>query len=375
MPYKALIISLLLLFATPCLAAQDMLGNMPATPSTPVFRQGLWTLLPDGRRTLIEEVLPDGTLRTDLGITLSPEGIILEGEGKGERVAIIEDQSAISESQASIQPRAPEKAQTSPNSEVQNPNKADERHPGKEQAVTPSIQDKPEIAIIRPKVEEAKPAQPEAVKPDQATQGPLTIVELLPKTAIPENQNMQAEKPKSAKKPAEPEKSMQGVRQEAEKKSKIEQKKPVKPEKKQTEPFKKPAVGQEMRIPPNAAKTGDLSFLEGCWQGTRPEYYTKRTIRECFCFGAAGKNGKRRVFDPAYAGMCIGSAKASLSSSGVLSVTSAGAACTSGDKWGSAQMTCKNSGPKTPCAWIFPDAQGGRQSYTIPFVRVESCGR
>ncbi len=59
----------------------------------------------------------------------------------------------------------------------------------------------------------------------------------------------------------------------------------------------------------------------------------------------------------------------------MLSVTSSGAACTDGERWGQAEMVCRGTGQRAPCTWVFKDAQGGRQSYEIPFVRVESCGR
>lgn len=136
------------------------------------------------------------------------------------------------------------------------------------------------------------------------------------------------------------------------------------------------APGQPLRIPESAIPTGNLSFLEGCWQGTRPEYYSKRTIKECFCFDSQGKAGKRRIYDITYSNrQCISAARAKLSSNGVLRVTSDAAVCNDGEEWGSAEMQCQNSGPQTPCSWIFPMAGHGHQAYVIPFVRVESCGR
>ena len=136
-----------------------------------------------------------------------------------------------------------------------------------------------------------------------------------------------------------------------------------------------PRKGEPLNIPPEAAKTGDLGFLEGCWQGTRPEYYSKRTIRECFCFGKRGANGKRRIFDPSGSRQCIGATRASLSKNGVLHVYSESAYCSDGVKWGGANMTCRGNGKSTPCSWVFTDANGARQSYEINFVRVESCRR
>ena len=31
--------------------------------------------------------------------------------------------------------------------------------------------------------------------------------------------------------------------------------------------------------------------------------------------------------------------------------------------------------PQDSCSWVFRDANNGSQSYQIPFIRVESCGR
>lgn len=355
------------LFSHSAGAAEESFGNIrPGGAIAPGYVPGSLVRLPDGRQTIIIDTLPDGQLRTDLGIILSPEGVILEGEGKGESVAIV---------------KQPEQA------EVRTPENSE---PQKPDAVAPvQVLPKPTGPALvapggQPPITPATLANPQTVVPEQ--QGQLTIVELLPMTTVPGEQKTEPKAQEQPQQKTQPEKKTQ-IKTEPEKKqptkSKPElpdKKQPAKPqaEKKRTEQpekYKKPGVGQELRIPPDAGKTGNLDFLEGCWQGTRPEYYSKRTIKECFCFGANGKNGKRRVFDPQGNRMCIGAAKASLSQSGHLSVTSSGAACNDGERWGSAQMSCQNTGMKTPCSWVFPDTHGGHQSYTIPFVRVESCGR
>lgn len=139
---------------------------------------------------------------------------------------------------------------------------------------------------------------------------------------------------------------------------------PVLPKK--PEPSKKPQRGEEMRIPPEAAKTGDMSFLEGCWKGTRPEYNTKRMVNERFCFDASGV-GKRTITDPTYAGMCYGPTKALLNKDGVLRMSSGHASCTSGDVWAESSMVCEGEGENTPCRWVFGPKDS--QSYKIRFVR------
>ena len=146
---------------------------------------------------------------------------------------------------------------------------------------------------------------------------------------------------------------------------------PLVPDKTQVDQTK-PAPGSPLLIPPDAAKTGDLSFLEGCWRGTRPEYKTKRTITERFCFDKNGK-GKRFIDDPQHAGKCAGASKGSFDARGRLIVTSERASCTDAKgrsrRWGQAYMVCQGEGDSTPCFWRFPDAGGGTQTYKIPLVR------
>lgn len=209
----------------------------------------------------------------------------------------------------------------------------------------------------KPKKEEAKK---EEVKPQK------------PKQEKPKQEKPKAEKPKPEKpaqvKPEQP--KPEQVKPEVQKPEKPVQE-PPKPEKTKQD---KPKPGDPLKIPPEAVKTGSLDFLEGCWQGTRPEYYSQRTIKECFCFGKGGGGGKRYINDFTQGRNCVGSAHARLKGE-VLNVTSQGGYCTDGEKWGAAEMVCRGSGQNTPCSWIFTDAEGGRQSKEIPFIRVDSCGR
>lgn len=154
---------------------------------------------------------------------------------------------------------------------------------------------------------------------------------------------------------------------------KQEKQTPAPQEKKKEQVEKKPKKtaekGQPLRIPPEAKKKGDVSFLNGCWVGTRPEYHTKRMVREKFCFDENGV-GKRFISDPAHAGECVGATRALLNRNGVLRVRSERMYCTKIKKqWGSAEMTCQGEGEHTPCTWIFQDSGGGKQSYSIRFVR------
>ncbi len=348
----------------------DTLTNIPrpAAPAVQGLREhlvpGALVRLPDGRQTRIIEVLP-GSIRTELGVTLTPEGVV-EGAAETAPVTVLEPAvptpETTPETAQATTPQTPpppkESPQAVPPATAQAP---DQKTPAPERAELP-VPTVPQGAGTQQTV----PAVPEE------TPRQLTIVELLPMTPAPEQRTAETtpakEKPKPDPAPA-PEKKKAAPAKEARPKEK-----PAKAPKPKAA-TKKPAIGEELRIPPEAVRTGNLDFLEGCWQGTRPEYYSKRIIKECFCFGANGGAGKRRVIDSLGGRMCIGSSRAKLSKDGVLSVTSSGAACTDGERWGQAEMVCRGTGQRAPCTWVFKDAQGGRQSYEIPFVRVESCGR
>lgn len=349
------IILLLLLSPFSLRAEEDSLINtgVPTLPST--LTPGAVILMPDGGQSVILETLPNGDFMTDLGISISPEGIIRDGEFKGKLITLDPELITPKSPDLFVPPQG-----TIPKAEIPKNIKPPQKTP-----VSPLEPKTPEKIQPRAASPKVKTPSPKAASEEEKA---LTLAQMLPLTRIDQT------------KPAEPQKEPEKKKAQTPEKKKVQE--PAKtvpqPEKKpQAQPKAQPAkqkAGEALRIPPDAAKTGNLSFLEGCWQGTRPEYYSKRTIRECFCFGANGGNGKRRIFDGPKR-MCIGATKAKLSSNGVLSVTSSGAACNDGEKWGSAEMVCRNSGPRTPCSWVFTDANNGRQSYEIPFVRVDSCGR
>lgn len=349
----------------------DTLTNIPraAAPGAPAAQDlrellvpGALVRLPDGRQTRIVEILPDG-IRTELGVTLTPEGVV-EGAAQTAPVTVLEPAAP---STPESEPRTPDTGASAPEAvrpeAAQTPQAPAPRNPERAEVPVPTVPQGAGTQQTVPTVPEGTPHQ-------------LTIVELLPMTPAPEQRKAEKtpakEEPKAAPAPT-PEKKKAAPAKEARPKEKTakapKSREPAKPK------AKKPAIGEELRIPPEAVSTGNLDFLEGCWQGTRPEYYSKRIIKECFCFGANGGAGKRRVIDSVGGRMCIGSSKAKLSKEGVLSVTSSGAACTDGERWGQAEMVCRGTGQRAPCTWVFKDAQGGRQSYEIPFVRVESCGR
>lgn len=333
---------------------------------------GVRVILPGGGYSVIEEYLPDGNMRASGGMVISPEGVILEGEGKGLTVAAEPDPRAPIDIQNIGNPAAPDPvlealpatpipktAQPAANAETKTMDSPSVIPPGVGTSLTA-----------------AEKRNTEAKKPDE----PVTLAQMLPLTSIrsPKSQPEKAEQkesipPKKEEKkhtPAKTEKAAaKNERTGAAEKPKV-QEKPRTPPKSQ-----KVEVGQPLRIPPEAIQTGNLDFLEGCWEGARPEYISKRTVKECFCFESSGGVGKRRIYDRSFNRQCIGATRATLSKDGVLSVTSREMPCSDGVMWGSAEMVCHNSGPRTPCSWVFRDAGNGRQAYEIPFVRVQSCRR
>ena len=342
------------------LGADTLTNIRPAVPSgqvpqglSRVLVPGTVVRLPDGRETRILEVTPQGVV-TDLGVTLTTEGVVAES-GETTPVTVVEPAATAQQAEPEA-PGAPESAAVVPETaqpEVKQPEGA------QVQPIPDAQKNEPGVVTVPESSGAATPQQTTPVPPETSPHQ-LTIVELLPLTPAPEETKAKTKEPEQKATPA---KEQKPKKEEKPKEQKAQQSK------------KKAAVGEELRIPPEAVKTGNLDFLEGCWQGTRPEYYSKRMIKECFCFDVNGGAGKRRVIDSIGGRMCIGSSKAKLSKEGVLSVTSSGAACTDGERWGEAEMVCKGTGQRAPCTWVFKDAQGGRQSYEIPFVRVESCGR
>ena len=210
--------------------------------------------------------------------------------------------------------------------------------------------------VLTPPLRQETTPHKEAIEPHSTSEPPaalepgkqLSPLDFLPMTPlVPDKRGSKAEK---ARQPGK-------IRPE-------EPKAQTPPQAEQT----KPEPGAPLRIPPDAAKTGDLSFLEGCWRASYPEYYTKRTLITRMCFDKNG-NGKRTLEDPTHADRCTGATQGSLDTHGRLVFTSERASCIRGGKAGSESMVCKGEGNATPCSWHFPDAHGGTQSYKIPLVR------
>ncbi|MCR5814612.1 MAG: hypothetical protein K6G15_09000 [Desulfovibrio sp.] len=373
------------------------LSNAPLVPAEP--QEETLIILPDGRRVNPWLVVPEGWIVSDDGSLITDEGVIIHRNGQfeypfgslPEGYTERPDGSLVLPSGIVVPKPSHGALATRPTSRVQEEKK-------EAKAEKPQDLGKPQETSLKPPVrqetvrpqqpvlqERPSPQRPAQVRPVEEVpvrevpvrEGPAQLWSMLPLSEVPGKpraENPAREKPKpqaSSEKPKEKPKEKPEARRQEKPQAKPEEKpKPQTPRQ-----ARRPKVGEELQIPKESAKTGNLDFLEGCWQGTRPEYYSKRTIYECFCFGQHGKNGKRRVIDPQGKRRCVGGTQARLSGNGILHVRSQGAVCSDGERWGQAEMTCRGKGQHTPCSWVFRDANGGQQSYEIPFVRVEQCGR
>ena len=407
----------ILFISTASLAVEYGLSNAPATTEWPTPNTVI--VLPSGQRIDPWVTLPEGWILSDDGSVVSEDGLILKPDGTIEYpfghypkgYVQKPDGTIVTPEGFNISPKAAEakrieklKAESKDPTKISDPTVASKKEalktlPKGAKVLPDGTVILPDGRTIDPKGQEVrlkkedeqqavKPPVVSPTKPNIVVEGnanePVQLWSMLPLTEVPGQKPLAKQQGKVQTTPDKPkvntepkpqpnkkgaEKSTPAVKQEP----KVEQKqKPVaQPEK----PKPKPRIGEYLRIPPEAIKTGNLDFLEGCWQGTRPEYYTKRTIYECFCFGKQGSSGKRKVFDPTGGRRCVGSTSANLGLNGILNVTSSGAVCSDGERWGQAQMTCRGRGEHTPCSWVFKDANGGKQAYEIPFVRVQACGR
>lgn len=131
-------------------------------------------------------------------------------------------------------------------------------------------------------------------------------------------------------------------------------------------------AGKNLYIPPEAAR-GNMEFLEGCWQGIRPNWKEKRDIAECFCFNKSGGGGVRQIRDPKY-GRCRGSSRGSVSGAGTLSLKNGMARCSGNVAYAPVTVICKNKGKRAECVWKYSRKDWHRdEQKEIPFTRVNSC--
>ena len=129
-----------------------------------------------------------------------------------------------------------------------------------------------------------------------------------------------------------------------------QEKKPQEKPKPEPKPQKQ-ARGEEMRIPDDARKNNDVSFLEGCWNsetGLRSDR-TREPIGVQYCFDANG-HGTRTITKPQSGDRCVGSVRAKFDSSGRLRIDSDGAPCGKGGGFVPEQVDCSSAGGKADCS-------------------------
>ena len=329
---------------------------------------------------------PDGTIVTPEGFTIHPKAaeakrleklkadVLAKGPKDPEKIAQIKETV-----KKETKPDLPKGAKVLADGTVILP---DGRKIDPQGKIIDSKKEEP-VVKVQPKIVPSTQQKPVIVEGQQADE-PVQLWSMLPLTEVPGQRKTPKQETANAVKPTHPnepnvkpnkaqEKPVKPTKQEAKAEPKpknTHEPKPIPPKEKP-----KPKMGEYLHIPPEAVATGNLDFLEGCCQGTRPEYYTKRSFYDCFCFGINGSGGKRKIIDPSGGRRCVGSTTANLNRNGVLNVSSSGAVCSDGERWGQAEMTCRGKGQHTPCSWVFKDANGGRQAYEIPFVRVQACGR
>ena len=219
-----------------------------------------------------------------------------------------------------------------------------------------------------------QPVQPPAQEqkqdktPPKAEDTLLTPADFLPTT--PSKQ----EPPKAETKPkVEPpkDKAAPKLAPKAKPEDKTEQKPEQKSEQKKDKPAPEKKKGEALRIPPEAARSGNMDFLEGCWKGRlsgrRGRNEVTDNMGSRFCFDDKGK-GKHFLYDPKNNETCVGSANGGLKADGTLRVDFDNLYCPSGETWypqGDKYMTCRDGGNGAECKWYYK----GQPKTTGPFYR------
>ncbi|MDR2487981.1 MAG: SrfA family protein [Desulfovibrio sp.] len=134
---------------------------------------------------------------------------------------------------------------------------------------------------------------------------------------------------------------------------KTERKAPEKPKP------RKQAQGEEMRIPDDAKRNKDVSFLEGCWNsetGLRSDR-THEPIGVQYCFDANGQ-GTRTITKHQSRDRCVGSVRSRFDSSGRLIIDADGSPCNKGGGFVPELVECSSTDGKADC---FGKERGGLQ--------------
>lgn len=192
------------------------------------------------------------------------------------------------------------------------------------------------LCVQPPPKEEPKPEEPKEEpkkEPKEETQPP-SLAELMPTTPDPPKEEPKPVPPKEEKKP--------------------EKKSEPKPEKQKK--------GEDMRIPENAKKNKDVSFLEGCWDSD-PGLVSMNTgepIDVKYCFDASGR-GTRTVTMTRSKDRCAGPVRARFDALGNLIINADGAPCGKGGNFVPQDVQCSQAagGGKATC---YGQERGGKRN-------------
>lgn len=235
--------------------------------------------------------------------------------------------------------------------------------------IIPSIPEPPKAPetenkdiIVTPPVQPVTPEekkQPPVPPTPKAEDKILTPADFLPTTPEKKEAEKAEAKPDPQKDKASPKPD-----------TKKDPKKDSKPAPQKDKPTPEKKKGEALRIPPEAAQSGNMDFLEGCWKGRLSGRAGSDVIDNMgsrFCFDDKGK-GKHFLYDPKRNETCVGSANGGIKADGTLRVDFDSLYCPSGETWypqGDKYMTCRDGGNGAECKWYYK----GKPKTTGPFHR------
>lgn len=141
----------------------------------------------------------------------------------------------------------------------------------------------------------------------------------------------------------------------------VEEPKPEPKPKPKPKPEPKAKPGEDLKIPEDARKNNDMSFLEGCWSSDSGlvSMNTGDPILVEYCFDAKGR-GSRKITNTRNKDRCTGNVRAKFDASGRLIIDADSASCLSGGKYVPQHVECTDGkGNKTTC---YGKEKGGRSN-------------
>ncbi|MBC7953173.1 MAG: hypothetical protein H7Z12_15305 [Rhodospirillaceae bacterium] len=112
-----------------------------------------------------------------------------------------------------------------------------------------------------------------------------------------------------------------------------------------------PVKGSALVIPPSARQTGDLSFLDGCWNNDTglQNAKTGERVTVLYCFDRVG-GGNVNYRERAKA--CTGSVLARIDGAGTLSISVGSASCNDGQSYATEFVRCQSKDDgRADCHW------------------------